>query len=171
MSHFFFSAYFYLPLYILKYILNISEMPRRRRANEDSYDVGIRRTRRRTSYHDRNDAMTHTSIFDCRFYLTQSLTWLMFSHTIFAAVSTLSVLSKGLFSASCRYLAENIIRMKEIMYFIGTMSYSLGYCMFLELEDRVFYVRRRNRFDLVKNRTIDEMDCRRCYKHTRFFKR
>ena len=95
----------------------------------------------------------------------------MFSHAVFAAVLTLSTLARGLFYSSRRFLAESIIRVKDILFFLATSMYSLGYCLYLEVEDRIFFVRRRNRFDPKRNRTIDEMDCRKCYKHTRFFKR
>ena len=144
-------------------------MPRRRRSPR-SHDVGLRRTRRRTSYFDRFDAMTHSDLFDCRLFLMMSVLGSMMASTALNAVAVLTALVKSLSSAPS-YFLNRIIDAKNVMILLASILFSIAYCKFLDFEDRMFYIRRPNRFSPERNRNFDSFCPRACYRDCRFHKR
>ena len=141
----------------------------RRRRSPHTHVVGIGRTRRRTSYFDRFDAMTHTDLFDCRLFLMTAVLGSMMAATVLNAIALLNALVKSLSSAPT-YLLNRIIDAKNMMIFLALLLFSIAYCKFLDFEDRIFFIRRPNHFSPKRNRTFDTFYPRACYRDCRFHK-
>ena len=94
----------------------------------------------------------------------------MMASTALNAVAVLTALVKSLSSAPS-YFLNRIIDAKNVMILLASILFSIAYCKFLDFEDRMFYIRRPNRFSPERNRNFDSFCPRACYRDCRFHKR
>lgn len=138
-------------------------------AAEEEWFYGIRRTLRRTSWLYRDDALTPSRVRDTIDLFISSLLLYESSLFIFIWIVALSV--------SIQYWCENarnyILQSKLYLFLVGLLDWTLcqGYRFLLDIEDALYFIRRRRQFSPEVKRSISSLSPSEAYEYTGFSKR
>lgn len=137
-------------------------------AEEEEWFFGLRRTIRRTNWLYRDDALTPSVIRDMTDHLLCSLLLLESSLYILVCIMILIVKIQRMRQTATDYFLHS----KLVVFLTEVLTWMLcrGYRFVLDVEDSIYFIRRRDRFSEEVKRTISSLSPREAYDYTGFTK-
>lgn len=137
--------------------------------NEEEWFFGIRRTIRRTNWLYRDDALTQSMIREMADQFLCSL--LLLESSLYILVCIVFLLAR--LRQLPRMTADYFFHSKIILILTELFSWMLcrGYRLILDVEDSIYFIRRRERFTPEIKRTISSLSPSEAYDYTGFSKR
>lgn len=137
-------------------------------AEEEEWFFGLRRTLRRTTWLYRDDALTPGRIRDMTDKFVSSLLLLDASLYIYVWIVMLLVYLHRQRLAAADYFLHS----KLVLFLAGILEWTLcrGYFFLLDVEDSLYFIRRRARFSPEVKRTISSLTPEEAYAFTGFSK-
>lgn len=137
-------------------------------AEEEEWFFGLRRTLRRTTWLYRDDALTPSRIRDMADEFVSSL--LLYDASLYVVVWILMLTTY--IQHQSRLAVDNFLHMKVFVLLTGVLDWMLcrGYRFLLDVEDSLYFIRRRVRFSPEVKRTISSLSQEEAYDYTGFSK-